>query len=183
MKKDFKNRMLHSSATAFLWLQLLCLLVAPILESSAAADSDEKAACLEGQEIRRGAEWINAKPELIALMSERFRVQDSQIYEVVASQLLDALDELKTNGIKPLSESEAKVFAGQSYSSSLNEKSCLVRAVYCSANPCRVYVIRDDLVVTNLTVGSLPVFRKSALVIRLKALPRHAYVYAAAEAE
>jgi len=154
------------------------------LASCVTASSADEAACLEGHLIRDGRKWINTQGDELPPPSDHNRISDAQFYEVVASRLLFALDDLEQANFKALSDEEAKDFAGSHYRREPSEVPFLTRAVHCGG-PYIVSTIGDSLFVTNGTVGPATgvIFRKSALVVNLSAAPKEVHIYAAVEAE
>ena len=160
----------------------LAVLFASIISVAASEEADP--GCSEGKELRRGRDWINANLEEIARQPDAAVVPKDDVYEVLASKLLFALDDLVKKEIKPLTEAEALLLAGHHYRNGSGKKAYLVRAVWVGEMPFHVSTSGngDVLMIQDGSVGDHRTpFMKSALVVNLTTPPEKvlvgAYVY------
>jgi hypothetical protein len=162
---------------------LRAILIAFIWSAGALWASAEDSDLAEGREIRNGREWINDRKQFPPELARR-PVPSSDIYEVVASKMLSAFDELAKTSFVSLTVDQAKYYAGQCYHLEPKKQPYLVRLVYCSEGPWNVFTSDGKLFVENITAGSFGIiFRKSALVVNLEYRPTAVFVYAAVDAE
>jgi hypothetical protein len=166
------------------FLALRAILVAFIWSAGLLWANTEDPALNEGREIRNGREWINADQKQFPPELARRPVPSSDIYEVVASKMLFAFDELAKTSFVSLTVDQAKFYAGRCYHLEPKKQPYLVRLVYCSEGPWNVFTADGKVFVENITAGSFgTIFRKSALVVNLESPPTAAFVYAAVDAE
>jgi hypothetical protein len=153
---------------------ILCFSVA-----SFAAPDDPNASCSEGKELRSGRDWINADLEEISRQRDPAVVPKDDVYEVVASKLVYALDSLNRLEIEPLTDENARLLAGHHYRCGSGKKPYLVRAVWVGEMPFHVSTSGDVLIIQDGTAGnSNTAFRKSALVVNLATAPEKVLIAA-----
>jgi hypothetical protein len=123
--------------------------------------------------------WISRPPDAPYGPDEKKAVDQSDVFEVVASRVGVAVSsELSRKLFVQISERTAKFYTGSYYRCPQGKKPYLFRAVYTFGGTGHYLVVRhqDSVWVEHVALGSAPVVHsKSALVVNLDFEPTAAY--------